>query len=185
MIFYFPSETGQEMAVYTFKIRRSFLLPLGLIVLLGVILLGSAIYLQLPTAKVVILAAFIVPAAIIFSESLTRQVSVDHDGVEVKKLLRSKNLKFSELTALDTIRVRKRTFISLSSEDDFIIISNSYANFGSLLQLLVAEAPENIVSSETRQLAADPPQKGSDIFAAWLAVAVLALIIYVQLKGAF
>ena len=168
-----------------FKIRKSFLIPLGLIVLLSLILLVSSLYLHLPTAKIVILGMFFLPACIFFAESIIRQVSLNEDSIQVKKLLRSKLLNFEDLTAVDTIRVRKRAFLSLNSENDFVIISNSYENFGLLLQKLVAHLPDNIVSDETKQLAEKPPQKGSDIFSVWLAVAVLALIIYVQLRGLF
>jgi hypothetical protein len=83
------------------------------------------------------------------------------------------------------IQVRKRIFVSLSSENDFMIISNSYDHFGSLLKQLLARVPESLVSDETRHLMKNPSQKCSDVFSAWLAVVVLALIIYVQLRGAF
>ncbi|MDX2495207.1 MAG: hypothetical protein QNK27_09630 [Desulfuromusa sp.] len=169
----------------TFSIRKSFLLPLGLIVLLSFILLASALFLQLPTAKIIILAAFLVPACIICAESYRRKVKINDDAIEVNKLFRSKRLAYNELTAVDAIQVRKRAFVSLSSENNFMIISNSYAQFGSLLQQLIARAPENVVSDEIRQLAENPPPKCSDVFSAWLAVAVLALIIFVQLRGAF
>jgi len=172
-----------EPSIYT--IRKSFLLPLGLVVLLSFILLASALFLQLPMAKIIILAAFLVPVCIVFAESYLRRVTIDREAVEVNKLFRSKRLAYAELTAVDAIRVRKRAFVSLSSENNFMILSNSYDKFGSLLQQLVAKAPETAVSDEIRQLAENPPQKCGDVFSAWLAVAVLTLIIFAQLRGAF
>ncbi len=169
----------------TFRIRKSFLIPLGLIVLLSLILLISAIYLDLPRAKIIILGILVVPAGLFFAESVTRTVYLEENAIRVRKLLRSKLLSFSELVSVDIILVRKRAFLSLSSDDDFIIISNSYENFGSLLQQLVRQVPETVISEETRLLAQKPPVKGSDVFSVWLAVVVLALIIYVQLRGLF
>jgi hypothetical protein len=168
-----------------YSIRKSFLLPLGLVVVLSLILLASAFFLQLPMAKTIILAAFLLPVCIIFAESSLRKVSITEDAIEVNKLFCSKRLTYTELTAVDTIQVRKRAFVSLSSENDFMILSNSYEQFGQLLKQLVTRAPETVVSDETRQLAENPPNKCSDVFSAWLAVAVLALIIFVQLRGAF
>ncbi|MDA3902943.1 MAG: hypothetical protein PF441_05785 [Desulfuromusa sp.] len=136
-------------------------------------------------AKTIILAAFLLPVCIIFAESSLRKVSITEDAIEVNKLFCSKRLTYTELTAVDTIQVRKRAFVSLSSENDFMILSNSYEQFGQLLKQLVTRAPETVVSDETRQLAENPPNKCSDVFSAWLAVAVLALIIFVQLRGAF
>jgi len=170
-------------SIYT--IRKSFLLPLGLIVLLSFVLLATALFLQLPLAKIIILATFLLPATIIFAESSRRKVLVSADSVEVNKLFRRKRLNYAEITEIDTIKVRKRIFISLSSENDFMILSNSYNQFGHLLQQLLERIPEGVASDETRALAADPPRKCSDVFSAWLAVAVLALIIYVQIRGTF
>lgn len=169
----------------TYTIRKSFLVPLGLAVLLSFILLATTLFLQLPTAKIIILVAFLLPACVIFVESGLRKVSVTEDAVEVNKLFRRKHLNYAELTAIDTIQVRKRVFISLSTEHDFMILSNSYDRFGLLLKQLLSKVPEEVISEETKQLAENPPKKCSDVFSAWLAVAVLVLIIYVQLRGVF
>lgn len=173
------------MASSTYSIRKKFLIPLGLIVLLSFILLVSALFLHLPTAKIIILGAFLLPICIVFAECSLRKASIDNDAIRINKLFRSKRLSYAEITAIDTIQVRKRVFISVSSENDLIILSNSYDHFGSLLKQLAAKVPESVVSDETWQIVEKPPQKCSDIFSAWLAVAVLALIIYVQLRGAF
>ncbi|MFK5926202.1 MAG: hypothetical protein QM483_06205 [Desulfuromusa sp.] len=172
-----------ESSVYT--IRKSFLLPLGLVVLLSFILLFSALFLHLPLAKIIILGAFLLPVCIIFAESSLRKIYVAEDAIEINKLFRNKRLNYAELTAIDTIQVRKRAFVSLSSENDFMILSNSYNHFGMLLKQLLEKVPETVVSDEIRRLAETPPKKCSDVFSAWLAVAVLALIIYVQLRGLF
>ena len=176
---------GTVMKQTIFRIRRSFLLPLGLVVLLTLALLLSCILLGLPLAKTIILGAFLLPVMILFAESICRRVRIDDRGVQVDKLFRSKRLNFTELTSIDTVRVRKRAFVSLSSEEDFVILSNSYAEFSRMLQLLLEHAPQPVISEETRQLADNPPEKSSDIFSAWLAVGILVLILYVQLKGAF
>lgn len=173
------------MVSSTYTIRKSFLIPLGFAVLLSFILLAIALFLQLPTAKIIILAAFLLPVCIIFAESCLRKVSVTGDAIEVNKLFRHKRLSYAELTDIDIIQVRKRVFVSLSTEHDFMILSNSYDQFGPLLKQLLDRVPETVVSDETRQIAENPPKKCSDVFSAWLAVAVLALIIYVQLRGRF
>jgi len=173
------------MASETFSIRKSFLLPLGLVVLLTLVLLICSLVQNIPLAKIVILGAFILPAVALFIESSRRRIYIDDDGVQIDKPLRSKRINYSEMTAVETVLVRKRAFISVSSETDFIIFSNSYENFGALLKSLLTKAPEKVISDETRQMAENPPEKSSDVFSAWVAVAVLALIIYVQLRGAF
>jgi hypothetical protein len=167
----------------TYSIRKSFLVPLGLVVLLSFLLLASALFLDLPLAKIVILGAFLIPVCLLFVESSLRRVKVDDSCIRVHKLFRNKQLDYADLTAVDTIQVRKRAFISLSSENDFLILSNSYDHFGQMLKQLVQKVPSSVISEETREMAENPPSKCSDVFSAWLAVAVLALIIYVQLRG--
>lgn len=173
------------MNTYTFSIRKSFLIPMGLVALLTLILLVCCLFLQVPLAKTLILGTFALPAILLFIESSQRRVSIDDKGVQIKKTLRCKRIDFSEMTAVDTVLVRKRAFVSVSSETDFIIFSNSYAQFGQLVKVLLERAPEKIIGEETKQMAVSPPEKSSDVFSAWVAVAVLTLIIYVQLRGAF
>jgi len=173
------------METHIFSIRKSFLVPLGLVVLLTLTLLVCCIFLQVPLAKTLILGVFTLPIILLFIESSLRRVSIDNEGVQIHKPLRNKRISYAEMTAIDTVLVRKRAFISLSSDADFIIFSNSYENFGELLKALLSNAPEKVISEETLQLADNPPEKSSDVFSAWVAVAVLALIIYVQLRGAF
>ncbi|OEU71967.1 MAG: hypothetical protein BA864_15860 [Desulfuromonadales bacterium C00003093] len=173
------------MAQHVFSIRRSFLLPLGLIVLLTLILLISCLLLQVPLAKTLILAAFMIPAILLFAESCLRRVYIEEDGIQINKLFRNKRISYAEMTEIDTVVVRKRAFVSLSSETDFIVLSNSYDHFDQLLTELLARAPATVISEETKKLASQPPKKSSDMFSAWLAVVVLVVIIYVQIKGAF
>lgn len=173
------------METNIFTIRKSFLIPLGLVVLLTLVLLIGCIYLQLPLAKTLILAAFMLPVIIIFAESCRRRIRIGETAVHFDKLFRSKHLRYQDLTSIDTVLVRKRAFVSLSTEEDFVMLSNSYDHFGSLLQKLLTRVPESVISDETRQLANNPPEKSSDIFSAWVAVAVLVLIIFVQFRGAF
>ena len=91
------------MEISTYSIRKSFLIPMGLVVLLSFILLISALFLQLPVAKIIILVAFLLPVCILFAESSRRKVSIAKETVEVSKVFRNKSLNYTELTAVHTI----------------------------------------------------------------------------------
>ncbi len=173
------------METRIYSIRKQFLVPLGLVVLLTLLLLISCLYLQLPMAKTLILAVFMLPAIIIFAESSVRRVVIDEDSILIRKLFRSKQLKYQDLTSIDTVLVRKRAFVSLSTEEDFVMLSNGYDHFDKLVDELLEKVPGAVISEETRQLKVNLPKKSSDIFSAWLAVLVLLLILFVQLRGAF
>ncbi len=168
-----------------FKIRKKFLFALGLINLLLVVLLLLCIIQQQGTGKVVILAAIILPVLAIFIESWRRQISVNEDSIVACRLFRTKRIPFGEITSVDTVRIRRRVFVSVSTEADFLLFSNNYDHFDQLIERLQERLPQAVISDETRALANDLPLKSNDLFSIWLAVVVLVLIIYVQLGGAF
>ena len=76
--------------------------------------------------------------------------------------------------------VRKRVFLTLSADDDFVIISNAYADFPGLVAVLLQRIPETVVSDETRKMAEAPPVKSTDILSCWLAVVLVAFILYIR-----
>ncbi|MBE0598952.1 MAG: hypothetical protein IH614_16985 [Desulfuromonadales bacterium] len=164
-----------------FAIRRSFLLPLGLLLALSVTLFAACLVQGEPAAKVAILGFILLPVVVLFIESAFRRAVVREDEITVAKFLRAKTLRLAEVTAVDTVQVRKRAFLTLSAGDDFIILSNAYADFPRLVRTLLARVPASAVSEETRQMAAAPPRKSTDVVSCWLAVALVALILFIQL----
>ena len=166
-----------------FAIRKTFLIPLGLLLLLSLVLLGTCIVQGQPLAKTIILAFIILPIAGFFLESAFRRTVINAEGITVFKLLRQKHLPFAELTAMETVMVRKRVFLTLCVDEEFVILSNAYANFPELVRALLERVPANVVSDDTRKMAEDPPIKSTDIVSCWLAVALLAFILYTQLGG--
>ncbi len=168
-----------------FKIRKKFLFALGLINLLLVALLLLCIIQQQATGKVVILAAIILPVLAIFIESWRRLISVNEDSIVACRLFRTKRIPFGEITSVDTVRIRRRIFVSVSTEADFLLFSNNYDHFDQLIERLQERLPHAVISDETRALVDDLPLKSNDLFSIWLVVVVLMLIIYVQLGGAF
>jgi len=168
-----------------FKIRKKFLFALGLICLLLMTLLMLCIAQQEKTGKVLILAAIILPVLGLFIESWRRRINIDEDSVVACRLFRTKRFPFDEITAVDTVKVRRRVFVSISTEADFLLFSNNYDHFDQLIALLEERLPATVISEETRALTKEFPLKSNDLFSIWLAVVVLVLIIYVQLGGAF
>lgn len=168
-----------------FTIRKNFLFALGLTCLLLVTLLVVCIVQKETTGKIVILAAMMLPVLGLLVESWKRQILFTSEAIIARRLFRKKTIPLSDVTSVDTVRVRRRAFVSISSEADFLILSNNYDHFDQLLDQLQKHLPESVISDETRALAKDLPTKSNDLFSVWLAVAVLLLILYVQLGGAF
>jgi len=167
----------------SFVIRRSFLFPLGLLLALCLSLFIACLVQGEPAPKVAILGFIMLPVVVLFIESAFRRAVVQEEEITVAKFLRAKTMRLPEVTAVDTVQVRKRAFLTLSAGDDFLILSNAYANFPQLVKDLLARVPAAAVSEETRQMAAAPPRKSTDIISCWLAVALMALILFIQLRS--
>lgn len=166
-----------------FRINRAFLLPLGLLLALTVVLLAVCLAQGQTGGKIIILGVMVLPVGGLFVESLARRAEIGDEAVTVHKFLRSSSLPYAQITAVEAVRVRKRAFLSLSSLEHFQIFSNAYKDFPNLVQTLLAHIPDELVSSDARALAANPPAKSNDILSCWLAVALMALILVVQFVG--
>lgn len=167
----------------TYRIRRAFVVPMGLLIVLTITLLVISIVQGQPLGKVIILAGLILPLAALFVESTFRCVIVDNKGVTAHRPFRKRHVNFADVTSLESVRVRSRVFLTLvAGNDDFLIISNSYAGFADLLQELAKAVPEGTVTEETELLMKQPPLRQADIFTAWFAVIALVYILIAQFK---
>ena len=165
----------------TFVIRRAFVVPMGLLVVLTVALLVVCLLQGQPLAKAVILAGLIIPIAVLFVESAFRRLVINAQEVTAYRPFRQRRIRFTDVTSLETVRVRNRVFMTLvAGDDDFLIISNSYGDFPALLTCLIKAVPEETVTDETEQLAKHPPLRQADVFTAWFAVIALAYVFLAQ-----
>lgn len=165
----------------SYVIRRTFLLPLGLLLLASLALFVLCLVQGEVLAKIVMLGILLLPLTILFVECAVRRVEIGAETLSARRLLRVKTLRFADITAVDTVEVRRRVFLTLSAGDDFLILSNAYARFPELASALLARVPNQIVSEETRTMAAAPPAKNGDIVSCWIATAVMIGIIVIQL----
>lgn len=163
-----------------YVIRRSFLLPLGLLLLLCLLLLVVVTVQGQDKGKIIGLVALALPISALFVESMFRRVHLDDVAITVYKPFRQKSLLFADMTAVDTLQVRKRVFLTLSTETEFIILSNAYAEFPVLVDGLLQRMAPAVISDETREMAAAPPTKSADIVSCWVGVVLLVLLLISQ-----
>lgn len=171
-------------ATARFIIRRTFVVPMALLLALTVALLVVCIIQGQPLAKVIILAGLILPLLVLFVENTLRSVVVDEQGVTAFRPFRQRRICFADVTSLESVRVRNRVFLTLAAgDDDFLIISNSYRDFAGLLKSLIEAVPDGTVTEETRQLAAQPPRRQADTLTVWFAVLAMLYVLFAQFKG--
>ncbi len=167
----------------TFRIRKGFLVPLGLLSIETMALLITCFMFDEPIAKRIIVGFLILPVVVLFLECLFRRTVIDAEQVCTRKLLRRKCMRFDEMTAVETVQVKKRAFVTLCSEDDFMIVSNAYSSFPVMVNALLARVPKKSISDETAEMAQEPPRKTADIVSCWLAVVLLGFILFAQVKS--
>lgn len=168
----------------TFVIRRTFVVPMGMLIALTISLLVVCILQGQPLAKVIILTGLIMPLAVLFVETAFRRIVIDQEGVTAFRPFRQRQQRFVDVTGLESVRVRNRVFLTLEAgPDDFLIISNSYRDFPALLECLIAAVPEGTVTEETQQLAKQPPRRQADTFTVWFAVLAMIYVLLAQFKA--
>ncbi|MDY0190229.1 MAG: hypothetical protein RBR22_05800 [Desulfuromonas sp.] len=166
----------------SFRIRKAFLFPLGLLVAEIIALLISCIVFDQPIGKSIILGVMILPVVVLFVECLFRNTIIGNDNIRMRKLLRSKQINYADITSIETILVKKRAFITLCTLDDFLIFSNAYSKFPEMINLLLTKVPAEVITEETAAMAKNPPTKSTDILSCWMAVVLMGFILYAQLK---
>lgn len=168
----------------SYVIRRAFVAPLGLVIVLMGTLMVVSVQQGQPLAKLAFLLVFALPVSLLFVESAFRRVIIDPTGVTAIRLFRSRRIDFSQVTSLETVQVRSRVFLTLAAGDDeFLIISNGYTDFPGLVRTLVAALPATVVTEETRKLADAPPKRYADLFMIWFMVAALVYVLIAQFRS--
>jgi hypothetical protein len=166
--------------VRSYSIRRSFLIPLGILLLQALLLFAVVLVQGQPTVKAIILGILLIPVSGLFAESYFRRIVIEEEKLTSFRPFRQRSLQFADIVATDTIRVKKRVFLTLSSEEHFIIISNAYTDFPRLVGELLKRVPPASIADETRQMAEDVPTKSSDIISCWFGVILLAIVLVLQ-----
>lgn len=170
------------MNTEVFLIRRTFLLPLGLLILAMVALFILCLVQGEERSRIAILGLLILPASILFAESLFRRIEIGEDALTAVRFLRRKTLRFADISEVESMRIRGRAFLTLCAGDDFLIFTNAYARFPLLLATILEKTPAQVVSEETRSLAATPPVKIGDIVSCWLGFILMLVFFFLQLN---
>jgi hypothetical protein len=164
----------------TYHIRRAFLLPLGIVVVLCLVLVGIVIIQQQPPVKILVVACALLPLGYLLFECVVRRIEINDDGLRMIRLGRVRAFAWTEITALETVRVRQRAFLTINAGDEFLIIANLYAGFDRMLKTVLERVPAAAISAETRLLAQAPPTKQSDIVILWGLTFLMAYLIFAQ-----
>lgn len=165
-----------------FNIRRAFIWSLGVLLVSLMVLEAVCVVQGQPAIKIGLLGMILLILGTLLAASLSRRLVIDRDGIVSHRLGLAKFLKFSDITAVESLLLRKRVFLTLCAGDEFIILSNAYGRFAELVEVLLARVPPQSISDDTRSMAVAPPARHGDIVSCWLAIGLVLVIIWHQLS---
>jgi hypothetical protein len=168
-----------------YRIRRSFTIPLAIDVFLLVTLLALSLAWKGSGTERIFLTVFFVITLLILLEAMNRKVIITEGGIILKKLMKTKELLWSDITHVGSLSLRSKVFILLTTKKGFHILSNAYEPFASLVQNIISHLDtEKIEVEEEARMQMDKPTKNiSDLVAVWVAAVVLSGIIYLKLTS--
>lgn len=164
-----------------YRIRRSFVISLSLVVFLFLVLLLITLLLKgAPLEKKIFILIFI-PVLYAYVESLYRKVSTGEQGIMIRKVFRKKELRWEDITHVGALVLRKRSYLLLTTTKGFYILSNAYENYSSLIGDIIIHLDNEKVEEEVRKQHELPAKNISDIVMIWFTIVVLLGIIATKL----
>ena len=162
------------------RIRKAFLVPLGLNTLLLAMFLMFLV-LTGDHLELLVVGLFFLITLGLFLESFFRQVQISAEGLSLRKLGRFKAVTWGEITHVGSLTIHKKVYLLLTTTRGFMIISNAYEGFAGLVGEIVAGVAPNRVEEEVRLLAGRNGAGNVQIVVAWIAALLLIGIMTLKL----
>ncbi|MCX7817126.1 MAG: hypothetical protein N2317_06420 [Syntrophales bacterium] len=173
------------MAEQTYKIRKSFVIPFTLDVILMGVLVSLVYFWKGSTVERGVLTLFFIPLLFVLWEIFIRKITITDEALTIKKYFRVKKLSWDDITHVGCLVIRSKVYILLTTKRGLQIISNAYERFPNLIQSIISHlpSPEIEVEKEARDQIENPVRNTSDLVAAWIAAVILAAIIWVKINS--
>ncbi|HNQ01971.1 MAG: hypothetical protein KBH73_00155 [Syntrophobacterales bacterium] len=164
------------MSTRIYTINRALVLPLALNAVLLLTVLALTAVRPSTAAERVLLAAALVPMAVIAVEASLRRVAVGDAGLVLSKFFKQRSLQWADITHVGALAVRRKVYLVLTTTKGFHVLSNAYGRFGDLVRDVLAHVEAQRVEEGAREILEAAGENRANRFAAWLA-AVLLLVV--------
>ena len=169
------------MSQHVHKIKRAFLVPLGVDALLLFGLLILSLVSQGSTTERLVFAIFFVPSGYLLLECLYRRVAVDDGGIVLRRLWKEKRIPWEGITHIGGLSLRRKVYILLTTVMGFFIISNAYERFEELTEQIVSHVDPEKVEEEVRLQASHSRSGIGHVVMAWIAAVFMVGIILIKM----
>jgi hypothetical protein len=174
---------GEDMSQYVYRIRRVFLIPLGVDAFLLFCLFVISLSSRGSTTERLIFAIFFFPSLYLFLECFFRRVTVDEGEIVLRRLWREKRVPWEGITHVGSLSLHKKVYILLTTVKGFFIVSNAYEGFSDLAAEIVSHVDLTNVEEEVRLLAGRSSSGIAHIAMAWIAAVFMVGIILIKLMS--
>lgn len=169
------------MSQRVYTIRRAFLIPLGVDAFLLFCLFIISLASQGSTTERFVFALFFFPSCYLFLECLFRRITVDDEGILLRRLWREKGVPWDGITHIGGLSLHKKVYILLTTVRGFFIISNAYEEFSGLTEEIVSHVDLTKVEEEVRLQAGRSRSGIAQVAMAWIAAIFMVGIILVKM----
>lgn len=169
------------MSQRVYTIRRAFLIPLGIDAFLLFCLWVISLLPQGSTTERLVFAFFFFPSGYLFLDCFFRRITVDEEGIALRRLWREKRIPWEGITHIGGLSLHKKVYLLLTTLRGFFIVSNAYEGFSELTEEIVSRVEPARVEEGVRQQSRRSPSGISHIAMAWVAAVFMAGIILIKM----
>jgi hypothetical protein len=164
-----------------YKIRRAFLIPLiAIVVLLFLLFLISLFNRQI--WEIVVLAILLFASLAAAANMARKEIVINDTGMKIKKIFRSKEFSWPEITHLAVVVLKKKVYFLLTTTNGFYIFSNLFENHASLAHYVAGKLGEEKVEPEVKTYLDHPLERLALIVMSWFAVLIIIATIILRVS---
>ncbi len=164
------------MSSRIYRIRRAFLIPFAVVVLLLFILLLLSLVDGFPAERIV-LAVMFVAALAFFCEAVFRRVAAGEDRITVRKFLRNRELSWEDITHLGAVAIRRKVYILLTTKKGLHIFSNAYGCFPLMVRDIAGRVGREKTEKDVVEQIEHSLINNGPVFSTWGAAVIIAFIV--------
>jgi lysylphosphatidylglycerol synthetase-like protein (DUF2156 family) len=163
-----------------FKIKKAFVIPFIMIIVLLFLLLLLSLFAGQPWEKIFLVFAF-TATLLVGIEAAKREIVVTRESLIIKKFFRSKSFSWTDITQLAVVELRNKVYFLLTTTKGFYFFSNFYENHPLLIRSIMDRLAPEKVEVEVRNYLDRPVERRSQIIFCWITAAMIAAFIILKL----
>ena len=128
--------------------------------------------------------------AILFFASLAagvymakKEIVVNDQGLKINNVFRSKEFRWTEITHLGVVVLKKKVYFLLTTTNGFYIFSNLLENHILIVRSIVEMLGEEKVEMEVKAYLDRPLERFAPIVMSWVAVVIIIGVIILKVSG--